>query len=331
LALKPRTSFAEVKADYSIEYFFNNFLNDEGSGHSRYSTCPSCGTSSENGKVSILNSQFRCFKCGAHGDIIEAASLFYGCSKNEAVMKITGVERPVYVARPEPVKKDPAALLSLIQVIVGGSTTPSFQVQAYLLSRRISVATQNRAISQGLLRFLPNADSGTNFQFLKTLCGLEALEGSGLLSGVKQFAPASYRPLIFVSKDGQALEFRLIRERAENESKVIRYGHMSPFWIEGKNDSLLICEGAMDLLSAMEMGGKSSIMGLPGVNSWSIDWFKLWIGKKVFLALDDDKAGKEQTLILREALLNLGCDVELYQLPAGAKDLNEQLMSGVKC
>jgi len=329
--LKPRTSFAEVKADYSIEYFFSNFLNDEGSGHSRYSTCPSCGSSSDNGKVSIQKSQFRCFKCGAHGDIIEAACLFYGCSKNEAVMKITGVERPVYVARPEPVKKDPAALLSLIQTVMNGSTVPCFEVQAYLLSRKISVVTQNRAIVQGLLRFLPGKDSGTNFQFLKTLCGLESLEKSGLLSGVKQFAPASYRPLVLVAKDGLAMEFRLIRERTESESKVIRYGHMSPFWFKGQNDdSLLICEGAIDLLSAMEMGAKSSIMGLPGVNSWSIEWFKPWIGKKVFLALDDDTAGREQTAILREALLTLGCDVQLYQLPEGAKDLNDQLIAGPK-
>jgi len=335
-----RNSFSQVKEDFPIGYFFQHYLDDEGSPNgTRYSACPACGSSTDNNKVSVRQNQFKCFKCGARGDVIEACALFFSCSKHEAVLKLTGNDRPTFtpkiVATP---KVDRPALLCVIQAVLKVALPICSEVQEYLLGRGISLEVQQRAVDQGLLRSLPSTNATDNFQFLKGLCGVDQLEAAGLLTGEKRFAPASYRPLIFVSKDGQAMEFRLVREKTSAESKVIRYGLMSPFWFKSSQTRLLIVEGAMDLLSALELNGTSSIIGLPGASSWSIDWFESWAGKKVVLALDNDKAGQDaihgyadpngkHVLGIKEQLEAAGCSASIYSLPSGIKDLNEQLLA----
>lgn len=336
--MSARSSFSQVKEDFPIGYFFQHYLGDEGSPNgTRYSTCPACGITSPN-KVSVRNNQFKCFSCDARGDVIEACALFFACSKHEAVLKLTGYDRPIFTPKSVATNKiDRPALLCVIQALIEKAAPLCIEVQEYLLERGISLKVQQRAVDQGLLRSLPSTNATDNFQFLKGLCGMDQLEAAGLLTGDKRFAPASYRPLVFVSKDGQAMEFRLIRDRTALESKVIRYGLMSPFWFEASQARLLIVEGAMDLLSALELNGTSSIMGLPGASSWSMDWFAPWAGKKVVLALDSDKAGQDAvhghtdqygkcTAGLKSQLENLNCQTSIYSLPLGIKDLNEQLL-----
>lgn len=323
--------FSDVRKAVPLESFFDNFLAGEGGGKGgRYSACPSCGNSGHGRKVSIKNGIFTCFKCGAHGDVIEAASLFFGVDKNKASLQLMGLDhlstpRLLPVAETKPRNQD--AVEHVIKTLLAYDAPLAPSIAEYLLGRGISFETQERARQSGLLRSLPGEDGGANFRFLKTLIGGEALEAAGMLAGERRFAPASYRPLICLSQNCKAAEFRLSRVAKPDEAKVLRYGQKSPFWFRQSSTELLLVEGAIDLLSALELGARSSIMGLPGVTNWDLDWFSPWYDHTVTLALDTDSAGLEQSSVLNFELSGKGCTVKTY-VPEG-KDLNEELTNTI--
>ena len=308
--------FADVRKAVSIESFFDNYLAGPGSG--------------QGGKVSIKNGIFTCFKCGAHGDVIEAASLLFDIDKNRASLQLMGMEhlsslplRPVPEAKP----RNQDAVEHVIKALLNYDAPLSESISQYLLGRGISLVTQERARKSGLLRSLPGEDGGANFRFLKTLVSSDDLEAAGMLSGERRFAPASYRPLICISQNCKAAEFRLSRVAKPDEAKVLRYGQKSPFWFPQSSTELLLVEGAIDLLSALELGARSSIMGLPGVTNWDLEWFEPWYDHTVTLALDTDSAGLEQSSVLNFELTGKGCTVNTY-VPEG-KDLNEELTNTI--
>lgn len=323
--------FSDVRKAVPLESFFDNFLAGEGGGKGgRYSSCPSCGNSGHGGKVSIKNGIFTCFKCGAHGDVIEAASLLFGTDKNTASLQLMGMDHlaiPRVLPAPEVKPRNQEAVEHVIKALLNYDAPLSESISQYLLGRGISLSTQERARQSGLLRSFPSEDGGTNFRFLKTLVSSDALEAAGMLSGERRFAPASYRPLICLSQNCKAAEFRLSRVAKPDEAKVLRYGQKSPFWFGQSETELLLVEGAIDLLSALELGARASIIGLPGVTNWDLEWFAPWYDHNVTLALDTDSAGLEQTSVLNFELTGKGCTVTTY-VPEG-KDLNEELTNTI--
>jgi DNA primase len=89
----------------------------------------------------------------------------------------------------------------------------------------------------------------------------------------------------------------------------------------------MITEGCIDLLSAVQMGTKRSIIGLPGCVNWQPEWFHKLKGRNVLVALDNDERGQSATAKLVPVLQAVGADVGVYGLPAGIGDLNEQLQA----
>ncbi len=327
---KGSPDFAAVRQQVPLESFFQNQLGDAGSHvPGRYSICPACGLTKAKNKVSVRNGFFKCFECGKNGDVIEAASLAFGVDKNKAAAQLVGADfLAIEFKVKAPVReRDYTAVSEVAKLLVQGQTLLSAPVEQYLKKRGVGQGALDSAFAAGLVRSLPSDNGGDCFRYLKDLIGKPTLERAGMLSGERQFAPASYRPLLFLAKDCEAMEFRLIRERKLEEAKVIRYGHKTPFFVEQNNEQLAVVEGAIDLLSAMELGVTSSLMGLPGANSWEIDWFMPWQGKVVTLALDNDDVGQKEAGALGEKLAAIGCVVKYYK-PKG-KDLNDELLQKI--
>ena len=322
-------NFSDLKAAIPLRTFFKEYMGATEIIRDRYGLCPSCGQGSENShKVSVGTHGWKCHKCDARGDLIEAAALFYGISKAQVIEKLGHGEIPQYEIRREVASSKPERSWESLYAVLdklAGTREHNEAVSAYLLSRGISLKTQNKAIDSGLMRFLPSISPEENFRFLKDLCSLELLESAALLSGTKKFTACAYRPLVFFGKDFKAAEFRNIVAPTGNNPKVIRYGSKVPFYFEQSKERLLVCEGAIDLLSAIEMGGTSTMIGLPGAGNFEASWFEPWRDKEVFLCLDLDKTGQAKQQQIQELLLKMSYKVSIFQVQNG-KDLNEHLM-----
>lgn len=74
--------FKVVREQYSLHAFFEGVMGVAGknvSGSIRYSACPNCGPSSDASvKCSVRGQKWHCFACEDKGDVIDAASKFFG-------------------------------------------------------------------------------------------------------------------------------------------------------------------------------------------------------------------------------------------------------------
>lgn len=90
----------------------------------------------------------------------------------------------------------------------------------------------------------------------------------------------------------------------------------------------MVFEGGVDLLSAVVLGTRRTVIGLPGARNWSEAdaWITSLSGKHVLLATDDDEAGNSGAHDLQAVLKGLAlATTRRYQHRAGCKDLNDQL------
>lgn len=330
--MKGPIDFSQVKDRFPMEHFFEYILGaPPGAKQGRYSICPECGPSSDNNKVLVSkNSYFTCFKCGAKGDVIEAAKLLYKTNTKGAVDILMGQNNASPSSKPSKPKvpyKPSApneALLEFIAFLSQVAVKPDPSHIQYLEGRGISNKTMSFAIDAGMLRFLPFADNHENFAWLTENIGLEKLRAAGLVKPDKNFASIAYRPLVFISEDKQSAEFRIIRPAKEGEPKTICYGLGSHrYYLPQRRDHVVVCEGPIDMLSAYELGLTGNILGLRGVANWQIDWFTQF--NQVILALDHDEAGIAQTAILQEKLAEK--KIQVFQFGFTGKDLNEYLLN----
>lgn len=94
-------------------------------------------------------------------------------------------------------------------------------------------------------------------------------------------------------------------------------------------NSIMICEGAMDVFSAVELGFQN-VIGIPGVSSFKSEWLDDIQARRVVLAFDADKAGDEAFKSLSEIIGRKGIEVVRFDGLNGAKDLNELLVKGIR-
>jgi len=129
--------------------------------------------------------------------------------------------------------------------------------------------------------------------------------------------------LYFEENGGRGAEFRAINGA---EPKTITIGPKGFwFWPGIFPEHCLVTEGFVDLLSALAMGWRGSILGLPGVQDIKRVPASFWKGKEVWLALDGDEAGWEAT----RWALSKGIAKYVFKIPK-EKDLNDLLRAGIR-
>ncbi len=302
----------------SLSNFLDNELSVKGkpmSGTVRYSECPWCGDSdSSSNKLAVLegDSKCKCHKCGETGDIVAVAMIFWGTSNWETALRLTGQSNDTSVSRlpikhrlveaDEDIKKREAERAqylreALIKIHAAAQSCKDEQAcMDYLhVERSLPIDVIKEAQRRNMLCFLP-ADPVKAKQLLLEHVGESLLKSSGLWKEGAKASAIFYRPIMFIMPGFQAAEFRIIGQ-PENEEmkKSIRYGKnikLPYVWRVEQSSRAMVVEGFIDMLSAVALGYTGHVIGMPGTNSWSPEWFisiekKLEV-KKWFLALDND-------------------------------------------
>lgn len=330
--------FSIVRARNSLPDFFEHQLNAKKtvvSGGARYSSCPACGQSSDQSvKVSVRNGKWHCFSCEQKGDVIDAAALFWGKSLAEAAKDLAGetalpcpAPRVVPAAEEAPVR-DQVAINEMIALLIEKCRVCADGVAQYLQGRGIKPTVIREAVDRSVLIGMPtNPDE--YLRLLLDVVGRDRLIAAGVWKKDSKAPGIIYRPLVSFSADRQGAEFRLIGKSERTTAKAIRYGKPTPFFWRG-SPNVMIVEGVIDLLSAVELGSERSIIGLPGASNWHVSdpWVqRLKLRGHVLLATDDDKSGIQQAKKLAEFLSSENRPWRRHVLPEGIHDLNDMLQA----
>lgn len=311
----------------------------------RWNSCPSCGKSKGESRKLRLGKNgdtFFCAKCGAKGDVVQAVQICENKAtaidaarwilySDMAATKVSAIE-VLSRRRPEENEAMTECLLRLFDVLGGVSNQPAIN---YLLHERaLSPNVIIKAKADGILRFLPECPSDA-IKLLTRECGEELLKESGLWRDGAKTPGVAFRPMAIFFPDKKGAEFRLIRSPKGDEPKAIRYGETNEPWVmSGKNNNIWsLTEGAIDMWSipCLTPNYPGYIMGIPGCNNWTPEWFKDLSGKRVYVCFDndiDDPDNPGQTWANKAVheLKQIGAD-PLIWLPKDGKDINELLVA----
>ena len=324
--------FQKVRDSMSLAGFFETAMGGEiqkVAGGVRCNTCPSCGVSSaESIKVSVRGQKWHCFVCGEKGDIIDAAASLWDMSPVEAANRLVGDSHnypvQVFVEPPVVAKKDYESIRKVINLLREAQKGCDPVVAQYLQGRGIGEKVISEALEKGLMVTLPS-EPAMALRYLLDTVGKELLVSSGLWKEGSKTPAIVYRPLAFIGEEGNGIEFRLIAPNGTS-AKAIRYGEPEVFMLKG-NEHFMVCEGAIDMLSARVLGSGRTVIGLPGAMNWESGdkWFQNLKGKHVLLCLDNDEAGLKAQEEMFEALTRLESFPKKYQHQEGCNDLNDAL------
>ena len=271
--------------------------------------------------------RFVCYRCGAHGDAIDFVAAREGCRFRDAVALLDGEATPMRVAAPPPSPPpDPHRrdVLNLATTIYAARFRREPVARHYVASRGLSPAVA--------------ADLRVGYA-----CGelLPALRASGL-----PLAAAERAGLLYRRRDGSLVELlagrvtvpeirrgqtvwmtgRACPDRHGRPPRGPRYLALPLKRLLGveraaRADEVIVVEGPFDWLALTAWGYPALALGgthPPGAARSALLAF-LARRERVFLALDQDGAGREATAALLAALGPRAVDVPL----PGVKDVAE--------
>ena len=291
----------------------------------RWATCPipSCGSGSKDSRrFSVKGDCARCFVCGFQGGVVDLAAEIWGCDALEAAKRLLMADRPpvkvVSLATESdvPEEEQHEALHQVLTILRKHICVPRPAGLTYLAGMRgLPHEVIEEALKRGIVGMLPcNPVEAT--KFLVDRVGKELLEKSGLWKPGKRMPGIAYKPLVFFMPDLRSAEFRMLKEPKPDESKSIRYGPLLyPWFWKGKTPGIMVVEGVIDMLSAVALGYRGSVVAVPGCNNWRAEWFEKLAMKGmanvVHICLDNDtenpkNPGQTWAKKMAEALQVLG-------------------------
>lgn len=315
--------------------------------------CPECQPAGgKTPDLDVFDEGFKCYKCGKTGDVIDLAVMAGGMTKAEAIEyleNISGIKRPAgrlkgpgkssdrpKIARPgsngeavfhgkvgnhpDKVAAAPSDLYDAFIKTVCRSilATPGAE---YLAGRGIDAKTAD----QCGVRYCPDLAG------LWTLADRGTIKAAGLAS-LYVFQKAGLPILVFpYIRAGRPVFIKtrclLTKDEADGRG-ITRFlntsGRVPCLWnhdaIEGA-DRVLICEGEIDALTAIQAGQVG--VGLPGWSHWKDIWIGDFRGKDVVLVLDADDAGQKGTRDIAGRFIRAGLPAPRQLILDKGKDLND--------
>jgi len=317
--------------------------------------CPECqANGGKTPDLSVFDQGFKCYKCGASGDVIDLVVLAGRMSKAEAMAYLerrTGIERQKNgcqdngrgrnaspcrsrkaisvtttsraAGRPDADEvSSPLYAAFLDQVCRPIMGTPGAD---YLAGRGIAVEVAD----QCGVRYCPDLSG------LWKLADLEKIKAAGLTSlYVFQKVGLPFLAFPYIRRGRPTfIKTRCLLSKDEADRRQVpRFlntgGTVPCLWnhdaIAGAVE-ILIAEGELDALAAIGKGFVA--VGLPGWSHWKDVWTKDFMGTDVILVMDADEAGKKGTADIAKRFMRAGLSCPRQLVLAKGKDLNELLQS----
>jgi DNA primase len=309
-----------------------------------------------NPSMSVWADGFKCWACGAKGDVLALYRGVRGVGFRDALEYLAarcGVTLPprrggrgrrgprpaAQPARAVPARQqaagpaiDPERRSSIYTALVTGARLRPDDPHhgpaiAYLRGRGISAET---AIRAGL-GYLPPYETAS--AALRESVPLAELQAAKLFNDKGNLRLFKHRLVIPYSIDGEVVTIQarnLSWKTKDDGPKELTFGLVT---IPLNADVLLepqqtvyVCEGGIDTLSLLELGLVA--VGIPGAKSFRPEWCELFADvADVVLALDNDKAGHEGAAVIAGHFGRIGREVRRLELPEGVKDVNEFLQA----
>jgi len=96
-----------------------------------------------------------------------------------------------------------------------------------------------------------------------------------------------------------------------------------PNFVDNDEGEIWLCEGEVDALNAIQHG-YNAVTSTSGAGSWLPEWSEHFKGKRVWLAMDSDDAGRRASAKLADILKNVAAEVHQVLLPV--KDVTDFFM-----
>ena len=296
-----------------------------GKGRVRQGVCPFHQEAEGSFTVYSDSEKFYCFGCGAGGDVLDFVQRMEGLNLPEAIRRLDDCSGPVLTAAVRPVAtrqaaapaippRDPALLTAAVR-FYAGELRRNPKAREYLASRGIGRDAAMRlglgyATGNGLRSYLESAGFAT-----------QRTRDSGLFleRGAERFAGTITVPDI-ASGRVRWLTGRAVQSDAKPRFQAVpgpkpvlglaRLGP-SPPW-------LVLTEGVFDYLALAAWGYPAgAALGTQGMDKVAA---ALKGCRHVFLAFDNDNAGREAAAGLRELL---GRRAAVVDLPQGIADVGQ--------
>jgi hypothetical protein len=321
-----------------IEVRFSLALRRHGSSYScRH--CPNCGEgSAHSNAVSVFPAQegiwrWKCFRCRKGGTAIDYLCFALGITATEAASELVAMRgsasTKILFHTVPTLPGNSVRLKEAIGLLRQNALPMEPVVSAYLTARKIPPAVQQEAYARGILRMLPSAPI-LAYDFLLKFVGEQRLRDAGLWRVGAKWPAIAFRPLLFLLPASTGIECRLIRDPVGDEPKAIRYGRLAhPWFWQGRDKTISICEGAIDMMSKVALGDRGCIMAVPGVDAWKDAWVDRCVAKypqhAYKICLDYDVAGETATNAIKDAFRRRNVNA-VRSKPVCGKDWNEMLM-----
>ncbi len=296
-----------------------------GKSRVRQGVCPFHEEAEGSFTVYADTEKFYCFGCGAGGDVLDFVQRIEGLTLPEAIRRLDGGSPPVTAAAVRPVAsqtpvapvippRDPA-LLTAAARFYAGELRRSPKARAYLASRGIGAG----AVKELGLGYAPGRGLREHLQL--TGFGSKRLRDGGLFleHGTERFTGMITVPDLAHGRvrwlTGRAVDAGATPrfQAVPGPKPVLGLARLGP-----APEFVILTEGVFDYLTLMAWGYPAcAALGTQGVDKVAA---ALRGCPRLFLAFDNDDAGREATANL-QALL--GRRAAVVNLPQGIADVGE--------
>ena len=342
-------------------------------GKGRRFFCPNCQAAGSTGHktpdLSVTNRGFRCFKCGATGDVIELVKLAKGVGFKAAVDWLAtemGVERPKWktmtsksgglsksrqgrnITSPEALQgktrtgnqtKDHSAVYV---AFLAGCRAVEGKALDYLTGRGVAADV----IVRLGLRFCGQEYAGL-MDGLENTFGRDELLAVGLMTTGRKGPYSTFWPyyankvgflVLPYIQNGKPIYLKAkppIDKSTAEEKGILRFMNTG-----GAVPCLYNVDELKTAGEVLICEGETDVMsalsqryaavGIPGWQHFKAEWVELFKGKEVFLVLDADQAGERGVVDIARKFSRAGLPVpKKIELPPG-QDLNDFFAEGRK-
>ena len=281
---------------------------------------------------------FRCYACGAKGDVIGLVRAVRGVGYREAVAWLESLGSNSSSIAAYTSHEGQRAIFPDNKAL---EVYEAFFENCYEIGPDMPAGKylQQRGLDIELADDYGAAQMGNPQELWSELIdrfGEERLKAAGLVSKSGRFLFAQHSLLFFYSDDGRPVYVQardVTGEAACKELSLAGLRSPVPFNVEllaEEPEQVYVCEGCIDTISAIQLGYPA--IGVPGVIGFCPEWFERF--KKstaVHILFDNDAAGHRHAAELRTQFRLRGIRADAsYPQGAGVKDMNDFLIFSCK-